>query len=69
MNRKKMPLANHDTHCDKLGLDVDVSVVSAAPRVLVALLLRTWPVKHEREVPLVKQVEGDDLTLELSHRH
>ena len=34
--------------------------------VLVTLLVRRSPVKHERDVPLVQQIEGDDLALELA---
>ena len=31
----------------------------------MALLVRRSPVKHERDVPFVQQVKGDDLALEL----
>ena len=61
-----MPLANQDTHRNELRLDDNATVVSAAPSVLVPLLVRRLPVKYERHVQFVEKVQGDDLALELA---
>ena len=49
------------THSDERCRDDTAIIISAPLRVLVALLLWRSPVKHEREVPLVRPVERDDL--------